>query len=116
MLPEALKNPLSQQLAVVRKLHTDDLKRGYGAIYLPYALERKYKNAAKDFVWQYVFPADKFSVDPRTGDVRRHHISEQKVRRAVKTGLRTVGIKKNGSLSFISPQLCYSLVGRWLRH
>ena len=97
MLPEVLKNPLSQQLAVVRKLHTDDLKRGYGAIYLPYALERKYKNAAKDFVWQYVFPADKFSVDPRTGEVRRHHISEQNVQRAVKTGLRTIGIKKNGS-------------------
>lgn len=97
MLPEALKNPLSQQLAVVRELHTDDLKRGHGAIYLPYALERKYKNAAKDFVWQYVFPADRFSADPRTGEVRRHHISEQNVQRAVKTGLRTIGIKKNGS-------------------
>src|SRR5947207_2978066 len=97
MLPQTLKYPLSEQLAVVRELHTDDLRRGYGAIYLPYALERKYKNAAKDFVWQYVFPADKLSIDPRTGEIRRHHISEQNVQRAVKTALRIAGIKKNGS-------------------
>jgi len=97
MLPEALKNSLSEQMAIVRQLHTDDLTRGYGAIYLPYALERKYKNAATDFVWQYLFPADKLSVDPRTGEVRRHHISEQNIQRAVKTALRISGIKKNGS-------------------
>jgi len=97
MLPLTLKNPLSQRMAVVHQLHTEDLKRGYGAIYLPYALERKYKNAATDFVWQYVFPADKLSVDPRTGEIRRHHISEQNVQRAVKTALRGAGIKKNGS-------------------
>jgi len=97
MLPRALKNPLIQQMAVAHELHADDLKRGYGAIYLPCALERKYRNAAKDFVWQYVFPADKLSIDPRTGEVRRHHISEQNVQRAVKIALRLAGIKKNGS-------------------
>ena len=97
MLPRALKNPLTQQIAVARRLHADDLKRGYGAIYLPYALERKYKNAATDFAWQYVFPGDKLSIDPRTREIRRHHVSEQNVQRAVKSGLRTAGIRKNGS-------------------
>ena len=97
MLPLALKRPLSLQVAAVRKLHSDDLKRGYGTVYLPYALERKYKNAATDFVWQYVFPADKPSIDPRSGKTRRHHVAEQNVQRAVKTALRAAGIRKNGS-------------------
>jgi site-specific recombinase XerD len=74
-----------------------DLKRGYGEVYLPYALERKYRGAAKDFLWQYVFPAEKFSADPRSGRIRRHHVSEQNVQRAVKSALRAAGIRKNGS-------------------
>jgi|SRR5712692_2249777 len=97
MLPRALKNPLARQIAAVRRAHEEDLRCGYGAVYLPYALERKYRNAAKDFIWQYLFPADKLSVDPRSGKTRRHHNSEQNVQRAVKTALRAAGVKKNGS-------------------
>src|SRR5207244_13299885 len=81
----------------IRRLHAEDLKRGLGSVYLPYALGKKYRNAAKDFAWQYVFPAKEPSVDPRSGTTSRHHVSEQNVQRAVKTALRAAGIKKNGS-------------------
>src|SRR5437867_4975768 len=97
MLPRALKDPLARQIAAVHRLHEEDLKRGYGAVYLPYALERKYKNAAKDFIWQYLFPSDKLSVDPRSAKIWRHHASEQNVQRAVKTAMRKAGIRKNGA-------------------
>ncbi|HEY5073542.1 MAG TPA: integron integrase [Pyrinomonadaceae bacterium] len=97
MLPRALKEPLSRQIGAARKLHVDDLKRDFGAVYLPYALERKYQNAAKDLIWQYLFPATKLSVDPRSGKTRRHHVSEQSVQRAVKSALRAAGVRKNGS-------------------
>jgi integrase len=97
MLPQALKHRLQVQIEAVRKLHQEDLKRGYGEVYLPYALERKYRGVAKDFVWQYVFPAEKLSVDPRSGRIRRHHVSEQNVQRAVKSALRAAGVRKNSS-------------------
>jgi integron integrase len=97
MLPHALQYGLRLQIGAVQQLHIVDLKRGYGAVHLPYALERKYKNAAKDFVWQYAFPAEKLSTDPRSGIVRRHHVGEQTVQRAVKSALRSAGIRKNGT-------------------
>ena len=97
MLPQSLKPALAVQVEAVRRLHEEDLKRGWGEVYLPYALERKYKNAATDFSWQYLFPAHKPSIDPRSGKLRRHHVSEQNVQRAVKTALRAAGVKKNGS-------------------
>jgi integron integrase len=97
MVPRTLKEPLSRQIGAVRKLHVDDLKRDLGAVYLPYALERKYRNAARDFIWQYLFPAKNLSVDPRSRKTRRHHVSEQNVQRAVKTALRAAGVQKNGS-------------------
>src|ERR1700682_1773324 len=77
MLSESLSPALKVQVDAVKRLHDEDLKRGGGEVYLPYALERKYKNAAKAFLWQYLFPAEKLSDDPRTGKTRRHHISEQ---------------------------------------
>jgi integron integrase len=97
MLPRALKETLSWQIGAARKFHVADLKRGFGTVYLPYALERKYRNAARDFIWQYLFPAEKLSVDPISGKTRRHHVSEQNVQRAVKSALRAAGVKKNGS-------------------
>lgn len=97
MLPLALKDRLTQQVVAARKIHDADLKRGYGAVHLPYALERKYKNAATSFVWQYVFPAANLSIDPKSGKVGRHHVAEQNVQRAVKEALRAAGIRKNGS-------------------
>jgi integrase len=97
MLPQSLKPALAVQVEAVERLHEEDVKRGGGEVYLPYALERKYKTAGTDFLWQYVFPAHKLSVDPRSGKTRRHHVSEQSVQRAVKTALRAAGVKKNGS-------------------
>jgi len=97
MLPRTLQNVLRRQIAAVQELHNADLKRGYGAVHLPYAIERKYKNAAKDFAWQYVFPAAGLSTDPRSGIVRRHHVGEQTVQRAVRSALISAGIRKNGS-------------------
>jgi len=97
MLPQSLKPALAVQIEAVRRLHEEDLKRGWGEVYLPYALERKYKNAATDFPWQYLFPANKASIDPRSGKMRRHHASEQSVQRAVKSALRAAGVKKDGS-------------------
>ena len=67
MLPQALKPRLQSQVEAVGKLHQHDLKRGYGDVYLPYALDRKYPSAARDFIWQYLFPAEKFSLDPGPG-------------------------------------------------
>ena len=97
MLAQAVKRRLMVQVEAVRKLHQQDLKRGYGEVYLPYALERKHRGAAKDFIWQYVFPAEKLSVDPRSGRIRRHHVAEQNVQRAVKSALHAAGVRKNGS-------------------
>jgi integron integrase len=97
MLPRALKESLGHQIEHVRQLHQRDLRKGFGEVYLPYALERKYKNASREFNWQYLFPADKLSDDPRTGKIRRHHISEQNVQRAVKTAVRNAGVRKNGT-------------------
>jgi integron integrase len=77
LLPARLKRPLQAHLARVQELHRQDLARGGGAVYLPHALDRKYVNVARSWAWQYVFPAAKLSVDPRSGETRRHHISEK---------------------------------------
>ena len=74
MLPVALAAPLAEHLKRVKALHEQDLAAGRGAVYLPYALERKYPGAARDWAWQYVFPSAGLSEDPRTGIVRRHHL------------------------------------------
>jgi integron integrase len=97
MLPHVLKESMARQITRVHRWHDQDLKQGYGEVYLPYALERKYPKAAKDFIWQYLFPADKLSVDPRAGKIRRHHVNEQNIQRAVKTALRKAGVRKNGT-------------------
>ena len=97
MLPHSLAPALGVQLETVRQLHDHDLKAGFGEVYLPYALERKYPKAAREFVWQYFFPADKLSADPRSDKTRRHHVNEQNVQRAVKAALRKASVRKNGT-------------------
>jgi integron integrase len=97
VLPDQLIKPLQQQLTRVRKLHEDDLRKGYGSVYLPYALERKYPNASSEWGWQWVFPADKLSVDPRSGKVRRHHASEDMLQKAVRRAVRLSGLTKRAS-------------------
>lgn len=94
MVPESLREPLRAQLEVARALHRRDLQNGYGEVYLPYALARKYPSAAKEWMWQYVFPADRISRDPRSGAKRRHHFDGQQVERAMRLALREAGIHK----------------------
>ncbi len=94
MLPESLVESLQVHLQSVRLLHEEDLARGYGAVYLPYALERKYPNAGREWIWQYVFPASKLSKDPRSGEVRRHHIHESSLQKAVRKAAQLAGLPK----------------------
>jgi len=94
MLPQSLVAPLQAHLLKVRELHENDLTQGFGAVFMPFALERKYPAAAKEWIWQYVFPAAKLSTDPRTNIVRRHHVLEQSIQRAVKQAVRDAGLTK----------------------
>ena len=94
MLPAALAAPLAEQLKRVKALHEQDLAAGRGAVYLPYALERKYPNASRDWAWQYVFPSANLSEDPRTGIERRHHLQDQAVQRAMRQAVRDAGVAK----------------------
>lgn len=94
MLPEHVVAPLQEHLARVQQVHAADLAAGYGAVYLPYALERKYPNANREWGWQYVFPAKSRAVDPRTGHVRRHHMDESSLQKAVRAAARLAGIDK----------------------
>ena len=97
LLPEALIKPLQRHLERVKALHTADLKEGFGEVYLPDALARKYPNACREWGWQYVFPSSKRSVDPRSGAVRRHHQDENTLQRAVGAAVRRAGLIKPGS-------------------
>jgi len=97
MLPEKMIELLKRHLEKVKKLHEKDLKEGYGMVYLPDALKRKYKNANKEWGWQLVFPATQISADPRTGIQRRHHIHESVLQKAVKKAIRQADIYKHAS-------------------
>ena len=97
MLPESLVAPLQDHLRSVERLHQEDLDRGFGAVYLPYALERKYPNANREWIWQYVFPSRRLSVDPRSGVVRRHHLHESGLQKAVRSAARAAEIPKKVS-------------------
>ena len=94
MLPAAAVEPLRRQLERVKALHERDLAAGYGAVYLPDALARKYPNAARELAWQWVFPAAGLSVDPRSGETRRHHADESVLQRAIRQAARDAGIAR----------------------
>jgi integron integrase len=97
ILPDSVRPPMQRHLAKVKALHKLDLDEGYGEVYLPFALERKYRSANREWHWQYVFPASRRSVDPRSQAVRRHHVNEQVLQKAVKAAIRAAGINKPGS-------------------
>jgi integron integrase len=97
MLPIALETRLREQLERTRALHARDLRDGYGEVYLPDALARKYPNASRAWAWQYVFPSARLSRDPRTGALRRHHLGEAAVQRAVQRAIRRAHIAKAAS-------------------
>jgi integron integrase len=101
MLPEKVVATLQEHLERVRRLHQKDLAEHGGSVYLPGALERKYPHAAREWRWQYVFPARDLSTDPRSGVVRRHHLDETTLHRAIKAAVAEAGIAKNvGSHTF----------------
>lgn len=84
MLPLSLVQPLKSHLSKVQSLHAQDLAAGFGAVFMPNALDKKYPSAAKDWSWQYVFPSVKLSIDPRSNVTRLHHADEKTVQRNVK--------------------------------
>jgi integron integrase len=94
ILPLNVKNLLQRHLQEVKRLHERDLKEGFGSVYLPYALEREYAHATREWGWQYVFPSAKRLIDPRTGIERRHHVSPLVLQRAVKEAIRQGGIAR----------------------
>ena len=97
MLPQAIKSSLQEHLTRVKQIHQRDLQAGYGSVYLPFALERKYVNASREWGWQYVFPSMKRSKDPRSGIVRRHHAASESLQRSVKKAIGLAKISRNGS-------------------
>ena len=94
MLPLRVAGPLRQQIEHARELHRGDVADGFGAVWLPFALDRKYPGAAREWGWQYVFPAGARSIDPRDSVERRHHLSDQVFQRAMKNAVRGAGIAK----------------------
>jgi len=90
--PPSLQGPMEAHLGHVRIVHEADRTNGYGEVYLPHALVRKYPNAARQ--WQYVFPAQSLSTDPRTGIVRRHHLDPSSINKAIANAVRTAGFQK----------------------
>jgi len=95
MLPKNIIPSLRAQLKLVEALHEKDVMNGFGHVYLPYALDKKYKNANRELKWQYVFPASHLSVDPRSGRTMRHHIDESYLQKAVKIAAKKANIQKH---------------------
>ncbi|MEO7969826.1 MAG: integron integrase, partial [bacterium] len=108
MLPTVTLAPLREQLQKAKVLHQGDLKVGLGAVELPFALAKKYPAAARQWAWQYVFPATKRSRDPRSGIEGRHHIFPDQVQRAVKTAIVRARLNRSGS--------CHSLRHSFATH
>ncbi len=97
MLPSDLVDPLRAHLAQVRMTFERDRARGVTGVYLPYALERKYPNASVEWPWQWVFPAEELSRDPRSGEERRHHVQPALIQRRMRRALREARIEKHAS-------------------
>jgi len=95
ILPDSVVQPLKFHLRQVMLIHESDLANGYGSVYLPHALEHKYPNAKKEWIWQYIFPASELSRDPKTQIMRRHHLHETAVQRAVRQSARLAKIDKH---------------------
>jgi integron integrase len=108
MLPLSVKALLVAHLAQVRELHQNDLAQGFGSVYLPDALHRKYPNAPQDWGWQWLFPATQIAVDPRSGERRRHHLHEVVLQRAVRRAAQQVAL--------IKPVGCHTLRHSFATH
>jgi len=94
VLPSNIVDDLKEQLTKSRHLHNKDLEEGYGEVYLPFALSRKYPRAGREWIWQYIFPSSKRSLDPESNIIRRHHLYHQNFSRAIKKAAYDIGINK----------------------
>ena len=94
LLPDGVKDDLLLHLERVQLLHNDDLAQGYGKVFMPHALKRKFKNACRQWIWQYVFSSSRLSVDPRSNTVRRHHVHPSSLQKAVKNAALKAGLNK----------------------
>ncbi|HEU0152718.1 MAG TPA: integron integrase [Arenimonas sp.] len=94
VLPASLVQPLQREIGRVQALHAADLREGFGRVWLPHALARKYPNAASEPGWQYLFPSERRSRDPRDGVERRHHLDDQVLSRGMKQAARRIGLAK----------------------
>ena len=97
VFPKSVQENIRLRVDDVKAVHDKDLEQGFGNVYLPEALARKYPNAAHEFRWQYLFPAKKRSIDPRTGVERRHHLLESGLQKAVKSAVDRAGITKRAT-------------------
>jgi integron integrase len=108
MLPVNLAEPLQRHLERIKAQHQQDIEDSFGSVYLPFALERKYPNAHREWPWQFVFPSSRISSDPRTGRQHRHHMTEAILQNALKAAVRASGITK--------PATCHSLRHSFATH
>ncbi len=93
-LARCVKEELYSHIERVKELHRQDLAEGFGEVYLPGAIAKKYKNAARETTWQYVFPGRSRAIDPRSGKERRHHVLESGLQKAVKRAAKKAGLDK----------------------
>lgn len=108
VFPQSIREPLSFHLKRVKLLHQEDLRNGHGNVWLPNALSIKYRNANRKWGWQYVFPAPRLSIDPRSNQLRRHHLSPSHIRRRIARAIRAAGIHKHAT--------CHSLRHSFATH
>lgn len=123
-LPRMLSDELQLHIERVKELHRKDVAEGFGKVYLPNALAKKYCKAAYEEPWQYAFPSKTRSIAPRSGKTRRHHVMESGLQKAVKAAVRKTGIDKRATVhtlrdSFevsISSLICNPFTRKWNQH
>ena len=116
ILPESLVVPLQEQIERVRVQHQQDMEKGFGSVYLPYGLERKYRNAHKEFTWQFLFPASDIALDIRTGIKRRHHMHESNLQPFCEESCKTGRYQQAGDAAHPAAFLCHASINGRLRH
>lgn len=109
IIPDKLIQPIKEQILKVKRLHQQDLAKGYGRTLLPGALHVKYPGAPEELKWQYLFPSVKIGRDPRTGFFHRYHQSAQAVNREIKSVVKKTNMQKKSVISHVSPLFCYPL-------